>query len=139
VKACFWIPERRYLITGGWDGFVSVWDLRTPPAPAAQACVVPVWLWRKPCAWLLCWRTVALNVDPWPSRLNPVCVRLQVQMGERVYAMDCRFPVMVCGMAEAKNPATQRNERKLSIFDLNNPTRPIRVSTRPGPVLLPWG
>ena len=51
-------------------------------------------------------------------------------MGERVYAMDCRFPVMVCGMAETKNPSTQKGERKLSIFDLNNPTRPIRVRRR---------
>ncbi len=78
------------------------------------------------------------SVRCWDLRTPPTPVA-QVAMGERVYAMDCKFPVMVCGMAEAMSPTTRVPERKLAIFDLNDPTRPVRVRDCFTYYCLSWG
>jgi WD40 repeat protein len=49
-----------------------------------------------------------------------------VAVGERVYGMDCKYPCMVVGAAETRD-YSGKSERKAQIFDLQNPTRPVRV------------
>jgi hypothetical protein len=45
VKSCHWAKEAQYLVTGGWDRTVNVWDCRSPAAAvrsrAALACGPP--------------------------------------------------------------------------------------------------
>lgn len=128
-----WDESGRKVFSAGADNVVNMWDLGS-----GSQVKVPVGQHNAPvkaCFWIPERRYLITGgwdgfVSVWDLR-TPPAPAAQVQMGERVYAMDCRFPVMVCGMAETKNPSTQKGERKLSIFDLNNPTRPIRELASP--------
>ena len=111
IKGMGWAAEKQFLVTGSWDKSLRYWDVRSPTAVLTvpmPECVMETSRVGLP----LCCVVMVASAPP--------CRR-------RVISMDVKYPLLVVATAD----------KKLYVFDLNNPQRflrellsPLKLQTR---------
>lgn len=112
-----WAQDARSIYISGVDNYVHRWDLQTNTKNAVAAHDAPVkHAFEVPDINALATASWDKTLKYWDVRAPTGQSMANVQLPERVYAMDTRGPLMVLGLAE----------RKLVVFDVRKPTTPFQ-------------
>jgi hypothetical protein len=117
---CAWNSDGTGVFTGGCDKTVKLWNLATNQSQQVAQHDAPV----RHCFWmpdinLLATGSWDKTIRYWDCRTpNPT---LTVQLPERVYAMDVKYPLMVVGTAG----------RQVLVYNLNSPQQPYKTIESP--------
>jgi mRNA export factor len=117
---CAWNSDGTGVFTGGCDKTVKLWNLATNQSQQVAQHDAPV----RHCFWmpdinLLATGSWDKTIRYWDCRQpNPT---LTVQLPERVYAMDVKYPLMVVGTAN----------RQVLVYNLTSPQQPYKTIDSP--------
>ncbi|KAG8470716.1 hypothetical protein KFE25_009137 [Diacronema lutheri] len=122
ILSCAWSHDGMRVFTGGCDKQAKCWDLASNQVIQVGAHDAPV----RYVFWLHEMTPNCVVTGSWDKTLKywdcraPAPV-LTVPLTERVYCMDATYPLLTVSTAD----------RKVIVFDLNNPQRPFREIESP--------
>ncbi|EGC38623.1 hypothetical protein DICPUDRAFT_148649 [Dictyostelium purpureum] len=111
-----WNGDGTQVFTGGVDNKVKLWNLQTNQMVQVAQHNAPV----KDCFWIEESKVLVTggwdkSIKYWDTRQStPV---LSLDLSERVYAMDCLYPLLVVATAD----------RKIYVYNLQNPSVPYKT------------
>ncbi|KYQ91989.1 WD40 repeat-containing protein [Tieghemostelium lacteum] len=122
ILCCDWSGDGQKVFTGGCDGKAKCWNLATNQMLQVGQHNEPIkelfWIEDKQVLVTGSWDK---TIKYWDLRQpNPA---LNVDLSERIYAMDCNSPLLVAATAD----------KKIVVYDLNNPSREYMKKDSPLP------
>ena len=120
VLCCAWSNDGARVFTGSCDKTAKVWDLATSQATQVAGHDQPIksihWVQEMSCVVTASWDK---TVKYWDGKTSTP--RAVLQLPERAYCMDIRYPLMVIATAD----------RKIVVVNLTNPQTIYSTTTSP--------
>jgi mRNA export factor len=136
VLAVDWSHDGTQVVSGGTDSLCKLWNLGSNQEITIGQHAAPI----KSVHWVKEMNVVVTGsfdktIKYWDMRQATPAAN--IQLNERVYAMDVRHPVLAVATATVPETVVERGatridkKNKIFVYDLSNPSQPFRVIESP--------